>query len=232
MIEDILKNINDVHSVSAKEGRLLYKLAKECTGKGVIVEIGSWRGYSTICLAKGSQDGKWVKVYAVDPHTGSDIHRQMYGSVNTFNEFIGNITIAGVKDIITPLVMTSEDATKEWGGLPIELLWIDGDHEMAEFDFDIWYPHVIEGGIVALHDTTAWDLPYKVAIRDIYKSGNFVGIKRVGSITYAHKIDVLTRRNKIDNMGALYRRNIYQLLIPYYTKGLIMAARILRKVRK
>jgi len=31
-----------------KEGILLYNLAKNCTGKGVIVEIGSWKGKSTI----------------------------------------------------------------------------------------------------------------------------------------------------------------------------------------
>ncbi|WP_455277747.1 hypothetical protein [[Eubacterium] cellulosolvens] len=41
-----------------KEGELLYKLAKQCTGKGVIVEIGSWKGKSTIWLGMGSKNGK------------------------------------------------------------------------------------------------------------------------------------------------------------------------------
>jgi len=53
------------------EGELLYDLAKNCKGNGVIVEIGSWTGKSTIWLGKGSKAGNKVKVYAIDPHTGS-----------------------------------------------------------------------------------------------------------------------------------------------------------------
>ncbi len=52
-----------------KEGQLLYDLAKNCTGKGVIVEIGSWKGKSTTWLAHGSKEGNKVRVYAIDPHT-------------------------------------------------------------------------------------------------------------------------------------------------------------------
>ena len=45
-----------------KEGELLYQLAKSCTGRGVIVEIGSWKGRSTIWLGHGSKAGKQVKI--------------------------------------------------------------------------------------------------------------------------------------------------------------------------
>lgn len=234
MIGDTLKDIKDIHSVSVKEGKLLYKLAKECTGKGVIVEIGSWKGYSTIWLAKGSQSGECVEVYAIDPHIGSEVHRKMYGVVKTYPEFIKNIAKVNVENIVVPMVMTSKQAGEQWGDLPIELLWIDGDHEAVDVDFDIWYSYVIDGGIIALHDTTMWPskVPYKVAIEKLYKSGDFVDVKRVMSITYAKKIDRLTRKNKIKNLCALYRRYIYQLFIPYYIKGLIIAVRILGKVRK
>ena len=232
MIGDTLKDIKDIHSVSVKEGELLYRLAKECIGKGVIVEIGSWKGYSTICLAKGSLVGECVKVYAIDPHIGSEVHRKMYGVVDTYPEFIKNITKLNVGNIVVPMVMTSKQVEEQWSDLPIELLWIDGDHEAVDVDFDIWYSHVIDGGIIALHDTTMWPskVPYKVAIEKLYKSGDFVDVKRVMSITYAKKIDRLTRKNKVKNLCALYRRYIYQLFIPYYIKGLIIAARILGKV--
>lgn len=234
MMESILKGIKDIQSVAPKEGKLLYKLAKACAGKGVIVEIGSWKGYSTIWLAKGSQAGECTKVYAIDPHTGSEVHRRECGVVNTYPEFIANITKLDVGNIIVPMVMTSEQAEKQWSELPIELLWIDGDHDDIEADFIRWYWHLNIGGIIALHDTVAWTnmLPYRVAIREIYKSGNFADIKRVMSITYARKVDGLTRRNKINNLCALYRRNIYQLFIPYYTKGLVVADYALRTVRK
>src|SRR5256885_7585861 len=53
-----------------EEGEALYELARVCTGKGVIVEIGSWKGKSTICLGRGSQAGAALPVYAIGPHAG------------------------------------------------------------------------------------------------------------------------------------------------------------------
>lgn len=232
MIENLIKPLKDMHSVSVKEGKLLYKLAKE--SKGIIVEIGSWKGYSTIWLAKGSMSGGNKKVYAIDPHTGSDIHKQMYGSVNTYEAFISNITKVGVRDIITPLVVTSENAERTLGNISVSLLWIDGDHNDIEADFARWYPHLSVGGIIALHDTVAWTsmLPYKVAIKGIYKSGKFADIKRVGSITYARKVSGLTSKDKINNRIALISRYIYQLYIPYHMKVLVLADRILKRILK
>src|SRR5436305_15309889 len=51
-----------------EEGEALYDLARACTGRGMIVEIGSWKGKSTICLGLGSRAGASVPAYAVDPH--------------------------------------------------------------------------------------------------------------------------------------------------------------------
>lgn len=70
-----------------KEGETLYKLAKNCKGKGVIVEIGSWKGESTIWISNGSKNGNKVKIYAIDPHTGSSELKRMYGNIWTFEEF-------------------------------------------------------------------------------------------------------------------------------------------------
>jgi predicted O-methyltransferase YrrM len=41
-----------------REGPLLYDLATACTGRGVIVEVGSWKGKSAIWLARGSESGR------------------------------------------------------------------------------------------------------------------------------------------------------------------------------
>jgi hypothetical protein len=56
--------------------------------------------------------------------------------------------------MIVPLIMTSEEAVRGWNK-PIRLLWIDGDHryEPMKLDFKLWEPHVVEGGIIARHDT-------------------------------------------------------------------------------
>src|SRR5437870_10215952 len=86
------------------EGRLLYQLARGCSGKGAIVEIGSWKGKSTIWLGHGSHDGRRIKIHAVDPHTGSPEHLGKSRRVWTFEEFQQNIKAAGVDDVIVPHV--------------------------------------------------------------------------------------------------------------------------------
>ena len=55
------------------EGAYLYSLAQQCSKLGCIVEIGSWKGKSTIWLAKGSESVGGEKVYAIDPHTPDGI---------------------------------------------------------------------------------------------------------------------------------------------------------------
>jgi hypothetical protein len=61
-IDEIKKLVFKINGwLTDKEGELLYNLAKNCTGKGVIVEIGSWKGKSTIWLGKGSKAGKKLR---------------------------------------------------------------------------------------------------------------------------------------------------------------------------
>jgi predicted O-methyltransferase YrrM len=85
--------------LSDSEGEFLYKSARGVSGRGVIVGIGSFKGKSTIWLAKGSKDGDRAKVYAIDPHTGSSEHRKR-GDVWTFDHFRENLEMAGVDDIV------------------------------------------------------------------------------------------------------------------------------------
>ncbi len=228
MTTEILAKIKDVYSCSEKEGRLLYKLAQQCMGKGVIVEIGSWKGYSTIWLASGSKAGNKVPVYAVDTFEGDKLHYS-HGESETYREFEENIRAANLKDIVRTMAMSSEVAEKIWGDKPIELIFVDGDHEDTYRDFLRWYPHVIEGGIVALHDTVAWPsmIPYKVAINELYKGNSFREVRQVGSITYAIKTSHIGFWDKDKKCDAIVRRYLYQSLIPYYTACLKIGGKVI-----
>src|SRR6266700_5914019 len=128
------------------EARLLFGLAKQCKGRGVIVEIGSWKGRSTICLARGSRAGSSAKIHAIDPHTGSPQHHETMGQVWTFDEFKQNISAAGVDDLVVPHVDFSESVAKVFHE-PIELIFIDGLHEYdgVKADFESWFPKVQDG---------------------------------------------------------------------------------------
>ena len=136
-------------------------LANEGPGCGAIVEIGSFKGRSTCCLALGTMSAHREKVYAVDHFLGSPEHQpgercesvDLVKSGTTFPAFQENIRKAGVDSYVEPIQLTSAEAAKQWRG-PIRLLFIDGDHSYAasKLDFESWSPFVIEGGIVAFHD--------------------------------------------------------------------------------
>ena len=86
-----------------EEGEALYNLARACTGEGVIVEIGSWMGKSTICLGRGSLAGSSVPIYAIDPHAD---HR--------FGDFKANVDRAGITDLVTPIASLSQPAADDF----------------------------------------------------------------------------------------------------------------------
>ena len=202
------KTVEDVPGwLTRSEGKLLFNLAKSCTGRGVIVEIGSWKGKSTIWLAKGSEAGHNAKVYAIDPHTGTAEHLRQ-GKPSTFEEFQRNISRAGVAGLVSPIVATSEAAATSFDQ-PIEMIFIDGDHdyEAVKRDFELWYPKVVDGGVMAFHDTTVWQGPKRLVAERIYKSQDFCDGSFAGSIAFATKVRENTGSQRLRNRLALLAKN-------------------------
>jgi len=178
--------------LSRREGEMLFELARQCrSGDGVIVEIGSWKGKSTIWLGCGSKAGDSVPVYAVDPHIGFPDVPESYGHINTFDEFKANIEQAGVDDVIVPMVMTSEEAAGIFTE-PVALLFVDGVHEYdyVKTDFDCWFPKVRDGGILVFHDTAgaAHTGAKRFVERHVYRSRRFRGARFVDSATVVEKV--------------------------------------------
>ena len=172
------------------EGEALHALARTVGGEGVIVEIGSWKGRSTICLARGSQLGAGVPVYAVDPHLGSAEHREWFGEVDTYDEFLANIRRAGVEQLVVPLRLPSEKAARTFDER-IALPFIDGAHDLesVQRDADSWIPKLVAGGIVAFHDVSAaisWQAP-RLVLRRLLRSGNYDVVRPIGSLVACRK---------------------------------------------
>src|SRR5262245_54538184 len=87
------------------EGELLFDLAASCLPHTPIVEIGSWKGKSTIYLAAGTGDGR-TRVFAIDPHEGS----LEDPTANTLADMRANLEAAGVSKSVVPIVARSHDA--------------------------------------------------------------------------------------------------------------------------
>lgn len=190
------------------EAAFLYAAARYGPGRGAIVEVGSWKGKSTVWLAAGSKAAGREKVYAVDPHTGSPEH----GAVWTFPEFSRNVERAGVADGVIPLVMTSEAAAAQWSQ-PVRLLWIDGAHEYDRVrrDVALWSAHLIDGGILALHDTIGWFAGPRRVAREVLRSRGYRRCGIVGITTYGQKARAVSVADRMANYLTLARRTVLEL---------------------
>ncbi len=122
------------------EGHLLYSLASRCPPKCTIVEIGSFKGKSTICLGKALVQKKHCKIYAVDPHD-SNSH------CSTFADFQTNIKNNRLEKVVIPLVKTSQEAAHEFNDQSLDMIFIDGDHsyEAVKQDIELWLPKLKTG---------------------------------------------------------------------------------------
>lgn len=169
------------------EGAALYHAAAYGPAEGAIVEIGSFKGKSTVWLASGSKQEGRGPVYAVDTHMGSPENQpgaeyasHMPPEGTTEAVFRANIRSSGVADHVVPLVMSSSTAAETWHD-PIRLLFIDGAHEYeaARSDFLMWQEHVVVGGLVAFHDVDEWDGtsdldgPSRVVYEDAARAGTY-----------------------------------------------------------
>lgn len=209
-LEQVRQTISTVNGwLSPIEVKTLYQLARNCSGRGAIVEIGSWQGKSTICLAAGSKASNGPHVYAIDPHIGSPEHQQT-GKVWTFDQFEKNIRAAGFQERVTPIVKMSGDAV---GEIPrqVELLFIDGAHEYEAVlqDFELYEPLLIEGGYIAFHDTVGWEGPERVVAEKIFRSSRFSGARFANSITYARKVSQNSAADRFKNLSWLLLKNLY-----------------------
>lgn len=148
-IRNILKNIRGWLSID--EGLYLWNLAKFVCNKENIVEIGSFHGRSTICLAHGSLQGKNAMVYSIDPHKGIEC----YGDNVSFETLKDNLKSRKLCSNTRLLVDTSLSASKKWSNGQIGLLFIDAlhDYENVKSDFISWSEYLSDGSFVVFHDS-------------------------------------------------------------------------------
>ena len=166
-----------------KEALFLTVLGACAPGSGVILEIGSFLGNSTIILAKAAAANGQPALVAIDPLSLAGMRKTSLDAESGRDEFFANLERAGARDRVEFHEMLSEDVASEWDR-PIRLLWIDGDHtfEGATADFVNFSPHLIQGGVIAFHDVMHSCGVTRVFIDRVLRSGMFGAAGIVGSI--------------------------------------------------
>ncbi len=165
------------------EDKWLFTTARSLPDSANLVEVGSYKGRSTSCLAFGCRGSK-KRVFAVDSFDGNDWDFREHGF---FQEFRQNIDRCGLSQYVEPVVGLSSEVAKTWNK-SIHLLFIDGSHRYEDVlaDFAGFFPHVVARGIVAFHDVNeywpgvlkAWHETIKHQLR---------GTGRCGCIMYGRK---------------------------------------------
>jgi predicted O-methyltransferase YrrM len=157
-VEEILALAADADGwMTEDQGRRLHHAAARCQAPARIVEIGSFRGRSTIVLAASAADG--VEVVAIDPHAGNDrgpgeIDGYVAEAASDRGVFLANLERAGLADRVRHVALFS-DAAHAAVADPIDVLYIDGAHRYAPARADIraWGHRVADGGTLLIHDS-------------------------------------------------------------------------------
>lgn len=148
-----------------------------------VVEIGSWKGYSTIQLARNAR----APVYAIDPHKGTFGHRRE-GVKDTYDKFVQNINRYGVRNRVVPLRMTSIEARRRYN-ISFDVLFIDGDHtfEGTAEHYNSWGRLLPRGGFIAFHDVYNPEFDGPRIIYDSLRDEEWIKLMRCRSIGWAIK---------------------------------------------
>ena len=154
--DDVVTSLDGVEGwLSMGQAARLYAAAAACAPGGSIVEIGSFRGRSTIVLASAAPAG--VAITAIDPHAGNDRGPQElegFGDEASadYVQFHRNLTAAGVDDRVTHLRAFSHEVVDQIG--PTDVVYVDGAHRYAPARDDIagFGAKVRTDGTLLIHD--------------------------------------------------------------------------------
>lgn len=141
-----MDTVNDIHpvvqisraSIEKRDLNILIRVVQPRKPK-VVLEIGTWKGFSAEV---------WKESF----------HPQLMITVEKDRQFEDAVLLDGNVHYLwetDSTLDTTRDKIKEMlGGQTIDFLFIDADHNYnaVRRDWDLYYPLVSEGGVVAMHD--------------------------------------------------------------------------------
>ncbi len=150
--------------LAPEEGEALFNAARERAPLGACVEIGGYCGKSALYLGAACAAAGEI-LFSIDHHRGSEENQpgweyfddsvwdEAAQAVDTLPIFRATMRKAGLEGKVVPIVGRSIDIARRWC-TPLSFLFIDGGHTMehALNDYRGWMPHVMPGGLVAIHD--------------------------------------------------------------------------------
>ncbi len=220
-VEDVLALAGDADGwMTDDQGRRLHDAAARCHAPARIVEIGSFRGRSTIVLAASAAPG--VEIVAIDPHAGNDrgpgeIDGYAVEAATDREIFEANLRRAGVADRVRHVAAFSDAAHGDVAD-PIDVLYIDGAHRYAPARADIrsWGLRVADDGTLLIHDSFSSVGVTLAILRELVPGRRFRYVGRSRSLT-EYRADLPT-----SDVGRLTNAVAQLAQVPWFVKNLAL----------
>jgi predicted O-methyltransferase YrrM len=146
------------------EGLALHAAGVDGGRVGPLLEIGTYCGKSAVYLGAAARAAGTV-LFTVDHHRGSEENQAGWehhdrevvdpetGKMDTLPFFRRTIHAADLEDVVVAIVGHSIPVSLVWQ-TRLGFLFIDGGHaeDVAMADYAGWSPHVVSGGVLAIHD--------------------------------------------------------------------------------
>lgn len=219
--EEALLAVRDVDGwMSRDQAERLYRAAAATHAGDTIVEIGSFRGRSTIVLASAAPAG--TDIVAIDPHAGNDrgpneLEGFAEAAATDHDIFNANLAAAGVADRIRHVRAFSDKAHADVTG-ELTVLYVDGAHRYSPARADIrdWGTRVAPGGTLLIHDSFSSVGVTLAILRELMFGSRWRYVGRARSLTeYRADLDG-TPRSRVVNAA----RQAMQL--PWFAKNLVV----------
>jgi Methyltransferase domain len=227
--DEALLAVRDVEGwMTDAQARRLWDTARAVPPGGQIVEIGSFRGRSTIVLGKAAADD--VQLVAIDPHGGMDRGPNEYdpdaalGDAD-YDTFHANLDGAGVGQRVHHVRRPSQEALGEVRG-ELDMLYIDGAHRyrFAKPDIERWGPRVRPGGTMLIHDSYNAVGVMLAQLRLLFLGRGFRYVGRDGSLAEYQRAS-LTARERVDNAAR------QALALPYFVRNCVVKLALVARLR-
>jgi len=187
LLESVLDSMFGVNLMLKEEIEMLYKTAKNCSGKN-FVEIGNYHGASTIAIGLAIKNDPKSNLFTIDPH---DYDYETHADLNDKSElFFSNLYKNKLIRKTKVIELRSQEVTPGWDK-DVDFLFIDGNHsyeETMEY-FEGWNPFLHSNSKLLFHDY--YDdkknpdpdiIEVKFVVDEIIKNYPFQITKKTGSL--------------------------------------------------
>jgi predicted O-methyltransferase YrrM len=148
----------------------LHGVALSMPAGALVVEVGSFKGRSSVAICEGLAHVPGAAFVAIDPwQRKSMLNRVLFAeddpdADSIYERFLRN---TAPYDFVRPMRTTSLAAAAEFENGSVDWLFIDGDHSLRAVRADIaaWWPKIKDHGVISGHDYSWWSVRWAVASR-------------------------------------------------------------------